>query len=210
MEISITSTAYSPSTKEVRMLNMTTGLDSLWYTMAPVKNVITGDFASNGYFYTGGRRSGIVVIRPNRTQRADGYYATDTIQSVRVFDNYLYVAIRSGIWRHSISDTSLVGAPEQVLDLTQGLFAGRLVRAFSFSSDGGKMYLGSDSPNPILVVDMATKTPEILYQGIIPNYCKHLCLGNKLYAAVGSSPVSPTVEFTVYRIDVGATGAPYY
>jgi hypothetical protein len=201
-----------PNTKEIRMVNVNapSGGDSLWYTTNPVKNVISGDFASNGYLYTGGRRSGIVVIRPNRTQRADGYYATDTIQSVRVFNNYLYVAIRTGIWRHSISDTSLVGAPEQVLDLTQGIFASHLVKAFSFSADGSKMYIGSDSPDPILVVDMATKTAEILYKGIIPNYCKQFCLGTKMYATIGSNTVTPAVEFTVYRIDVGATGAPYY
>jgi hypothetical protein len=199
-----------PNTKEIHMVNVNTGRDSLWYTMSPVKNVITGDFASNGYLYTGGRRSGIVVVRPNRTQRADGYYPTDTIQSVRVFDNYLYVAIRSGIWRHSIIDTSLVGAPEPVLDLTHGIFTSHLVKAFSFSADGSKMYIGSDSPDPILVVDMATKTAEILYKGIIPNNCKHLCLGTKMYAAIGSNTVTPAVEFTVYRIDVGVSGAPYY
>jgi hypothetical protein len=205
-----------PNTKEIRMvdLNLPTGVDSLWCTLNPVKNVICGDFDANGYFYTGGRRSGIVVIRPDRSQRADGYYATDTISNVRVFNGYVYIADRTAIWRHSISDTSKVGAPEQVLDLTQGIFASRLVKTFSFSADGSKMYIGTDSPDPILIATDAMNIPitpdrvDILYKGILPSYCKQFCFGNMLYMISGN--VSPAVAWTVYQVDVGTTGAPYY
>jgi hypothetical protein len=211
-----------PNTKEIRMvdLNLPTGVDSLWCTLNPVKNVICGDFDANGYFYTGGRRSGIVVIRPDRSQRADGYYATDTISNVRVFNGYVYIADRTAIWRHSISDTSKVGAPEQVLDLTQGIFASRLIKTFSFSGDGSKMYIGTDSPDPILIATDAMTIPitsdrvDILYKGILPSYCKQFCFGNmppnnsKLYMISGNT--TPAVNWTVYQVDVGTTGAPYY
>jgi hypothetical protein len=204
-----------PRTKEIHMvdLNTPTVKDSLWYSFAPVKNVICGDFDANGYLYTAGRRSGIQVIRPNRTKRDDGYYATDTVTSMRVFNGYVYAATRTAIYRHSISDTSKVGTPELVLDLTQGVSASRPIKALSFSADGSKMYIGTDSQYPILVAD-ATSIPippgnvDILYQGILSPYCKQFCFGNYLYMISGN--VAPAVNWILYKVDVGTTGAPYY
>ena len=205
-------TSLFPRTKYIQIVDLnspTVNMDSITLT----KNVICGDFAANGYFYTGGRKSGIQIIRPNHSLRNDGYYANDTISSMRVFNGYLYVATRLGIWRHSISDTSLVGAPQQVLDLTQGMLPSLPVRAFSFSADGSKMYIGTNSQYPILVAD-ATSIPiplakvDIVYKGILPSYCKQFCFGNYLYAIIGNT--TPAVTWMVYKIDVGTTGAPYY
>ena len=113
---------------------------------------------------------------------------------MRVFNGYVYVAVRTAIWRHSISDTSLVGAPEQVLDLTQGLFAGRLVRAFSFSNDGSKMYLGSDSrrshsrryryDNEKIQQKSYTR---VLFRIIVNIYASEV----KLYVSIGSNTATP-------------------
>jgi hypothetical protein len=195
-------------------VNSLTGRDSLWCTLDPAKNINFGDFASNGYFYAGGRKTGIVVIRPDRSQRTDNYYAADTILNVRVFNNYVYVALRTAIWRHSISDTSMVGTQELVLDRTQGVFASRLIKAFSFSADGSKMYIGTDSSDPILIATDPLNIPitpdrvDILYKGILPSYCKQFCFGNMLYMISGNA--SPAAAWTVYQVDVGTTGAPYY
>jgi hypothetical protein len=205
-----------PNTKEIHMVdfNASTVMDSLWYTFAPVKNVICGDFDANGYFYTGGRKSGIQIIRPNRSKRDDGYYATDTISSMRVFNGYVYVATRKAIYRHSISDTSKIGATEPVLDLTQGIFPSLPIKALSFSANGTKMYIGTDSQYPILVVDVPSAFPiqpnnvEFLYRGILSSYCKQFCFEKYLYMISGNT--TPAVNWTVYKIDVGTTGAPYY
>jgi hypothetical protein len=209
-----------PNTKEIRMVDLSLAAqadslatDSLWYTTSPVKNVTCGDFDANGYLYAGGPRSGIVVIRPNRTQRADGYYATDTILSVRVFSGYLYVALRTGIWRHSLSDTSLVGAQEQVLDWTSTPYASLPIRSFSFSSDGSKVYIGTNSQYPIIIADVTglpipASRVDIMYKDILPTYCKQLSFGDALYMISGNA--SPSVTWNVYRVDVGTTGAPYY
>jgi hypothetical protein len=203
-----------PNTREIRRMDLQTGVDSLWLTFAPVKNVICGDFDANGNFYSGGRRSGIQVLRPNRSKRDDGYYASDTILCLRVFQTYIYAATRTAVYRHSMSDTSKVGAPELVLDLTQGILASSSpIRALSFSADGSKMYIGTDSQYPILVAD-ATSIPissnrvEILYNGILPPYCKQFCFGKSLYMISGNA--APAVNWLVYKVDVGATGAPYY
>jgi IPT/TIG domain len=201
--------------KRIYMANVNgsaTTKDSLWGTAA--KNVKFGDFDANSYFYAGGAQSGIVVVRPDRSSRVESYYASDTILSVRVFNQYLYIAVRGAIYRHSISDTSQVGNQELVLDLTQGVFGSRSIKAFSFSADGSKMYIGTDSPDPILIATDAMNIPitsdrvDILYKNILPSYCKQFCFGNKLYMISGNA--APAVNWTLYQVDVGTTGAPYY
>jgi hypothetical protein len=189
--------------------------DSLWFICS--KGVSYGDFGPNGYLYAGGTK-GIVVIRPNRTQREESYYTADAILGMRVFNNYLYVAIKTAIYRHSISDTSKIGAQELVLDLTQGIFASRSMKtlAFSFSADGSKMYIGTYSIDPILIVTDPQNLPitpdrvDILYKNILPSYCQQFCLANMLYMIVGNPAAVPPVNWELYQVDVGTPGAPYY
>lgn len=190
--------------KQIRMVYKDSLLtaDTLWYTVG-AKNISVGDFAANGDFYSGGRRTSILVIRPNLTQRVDAFYATDTIQAMRVYNNYLYVATPSAIFRHSLSDTSVIGAQQQIINLNQGILASaRPLKAFSFSVDGSKLLLGTDSKYPVLIAD-ATTIPitidkvEPLYIDILPANCKQFCFGQYLYCILGNG---------LYRIDVGTTG----
>ena len=200
----------STGAKEIHMVVLSPASavkDSLWFTFSPVRNVICGDFDKYGYLYTGGRKSGIQVIRPNRSKRDEGGYANDTITSMRVFNDFLYLATSKGIWRHSILDTSKVGTQELVLDMTHGILAGRSIKAFSFSQDGTKMYFGSDTQYPIVIAVEANNIPipanklDYLYEGILESNCKNFCFENYLYTLLGS---------TVYKIDVGTASAPYY
>ena len=203
-----------PNNKDIHMidLNAATLYDSVLFKSSPYK-VSFGDFDNNGYFYMGGIKSGIVVIRPDNTLRSDGYYAQDTILGVRVFNSYLYVATRNAFWRHSLGDTSKIGAQELVLDCTQTPLASYPISGFSFSADGSKMFIGTNSTNPLLFAD-ATTTPispssvDFVYKGILPTYCKQICFGDNIYYISGNA--TPSVNWLVYKIDVGTTGAPYY
>jgi len=197
-----------PNTKNIQMviLNPASMKDSTWYTFSPVKNVICGDFDKYGYLYAAGRKAGIQVIRPDRSRRQESFYATDTITSARIFNDYLYVAMRSGIWRHSISDSSAIGPQELVMDLSQGILAGRSIKAFSFSSDGSKLFIGTDSQYPIVVANITTlpitmERIEPMYKDILPANCKHFSFGTVIYSIFGNA---------VYKVDVGTSGAPYY
>jgi hypothetical protein len=197
-----------PNTKYIEMviLNPASVKDSTWYTFSPVKNVICGDFDKNGYLYAAGRKSGIQVIRPNRSKRDDGGYTNDTVTAVRVWNNYLYVAVRSGIYRHSLSDTSHIGPQQPVIDLSQGILAGRVVKAFSYSADGTKLFFGTDTDYPIIMADASTvpitkDKLEPIYKDIVSTNCKNFCFENYLYCILGNA---------VYKVDVGTTGAPYY
>ncbi len=203
-----------PNSKDVHMidLNSPTLYDSLLLKQISPK-ISYGDFDANGYFYTGGSKSGIVVIRPNRSIRMDGFYPQDTILSIRVFNNYVYVATRTAFWRHSISDTSKIGTQELVLDCTHTALASLPISGFSFSADGTMMYIGTNSQYPILIAD-ATSFPispnsvDFIYKGILPTYCRQICFGDNIYYISGNT--TPAVNWLVYKVDVGTTGAPYY
>ncbi len=67
------------------------------------------------------------------------------------------------------------------------------------------MYIATDSPYPILMVDPATLQVDILYKSILPPYCKHFCWGKANYLYMISGNTSPAQEWNVYRIDVGIT-----
>jgi hypothetical protein len=201
--------------KIVGKFNTQTRTDSAWYTSSN-KNFTCFDFdVNNGYIYAGGTKTGLVVIRPNKSIRQETLYESDTIFAIRVVGSNLYVVAGSStraIWCHSLADTSAVSAKPQLpfFDLSTTDYAYRTPRSMSFSADGTKMYLGFYSPNPILVVDVATKNSEILYKGIIPDYCKHFCFGNKLYMISGNTSITPVVRWDLYQIDVGTSGAPNY
>ena len=208
--------------KPIGMINTTTQTDSLW--LNSTKYLSCFDFAPNGYMYTAGSRiGGLLVIRPNKSVRLQtNLFTLDTVFAIRVFNGYVYAAIGTdastparAIYRCSLADTGNIGAKELVLDLTQTGNAYSPIRSISFSSDGSKMFVGFMDTNPLLMVDVASKSSEILYKGIVPDYCKHFCFGsNGIYAIIGNTattaPVTPAVEWKVYKIDVGKTGAPYY
>ncbi len=215
------------NSKDVHVVDLNSSplIDTVWLKQIS-KKISYGDFDANGYFYTGGTASGIVVIRPNRSLRIESYHTTDTILSMRVFNNYIYVATRTGITRNSISDTSQLGPQEPVLDFTQTAFASLPFSGFAFSADGNKMYIGTYSKNPILIADgpstglpISPSSVAILYQGILPTYCDQVCFGpgigsglngSGFYMISGNTTVSPAVNWIVYQIDVGTNGAPYY
>ena len=52
---------------------------------------------------------------------------------------------------------------------------------FNFSPDKKFIYIGTNSPNPFLTVDLTTGHVDILYKGILPSYCVYFCFGTNLY-----------------------------
>ncbi len=205
--------------QKVGMINMQTGTDSLWYKST--KFLTCFDFDVNGYLYAGGVRTTLQVIRPNKSARLETVFnnTTDTIWAIRVFgtnlqNQNLYVAAGTptghAIWVSSLADTSKVGDKTLFYDLSTTTYANSPIRSISFSADGSKLYIGFYSPDPILVVDVATQHSETLYKGIIPDYCRDFCIGTKLYLISGNANVSPAINWYVYKVDIGINGAPYY
>lgn len=206
--------------RAIDMVDLATGATTRWIHLPAGKVVKFGDFDTNGYFYTGGARTDLMIVAPDLTTRAAGIYPTTTtganndIIAVRVYNGYVYVATRSSatgpatIWRHAIGAGGTVGPQEMVIDMNATAFASQALRAILFSANG-TMYLATDSTNPILIVNPTTKNVEILYKGILSPYCKQFCwgAGTSFYMISGDTILGQV--WTVFRVDAGfAAGAP--
>ncbi len=200
--------------RAIDKVDLTTGEVTRWTRLPSGKVVKFGDFGSNGYFYTGGTKTDLVIVTPDFSVTYAGFYATDEILAIRVYSGYVYVASRTSgsqypakIWRHTIDSTGNVGDQKPVIDMSTTVeLSSLLIRAITFSSNG-IMYIATDSPDPILVVDPATKKVDFFYKGILPSYCKQFYWGsgNYLYMICGDTNLGE--EWTVYRVDTGTTGA---
>jgi hypothetical protein len=203
--------------RDIESVNLETGEKKAWYRLG-TRQLRTGDFDTSRYFYTAGYRTDLYCIPPDSGSNIlkGGYAgAQDSIFAMRVFNNSLYVAARltsgqGGIWRHSIGVRGNLGAKVLVFDLSSTEFASRPMRGlnFNFSPDGRFIFIGFISPDPIVVVDLATNRVDNLYKGILPSRCTHFCFGTNLYGnklyMISSLPV-----WTVYQVDVGPSGSPY-
>jgi hypothetical protein len=201
--------------RSIDMMDLVSGVASTWIQLPAGKVVRFGDFDANGYFYTGGTRTDLMIVAPDLTTRAAGFYLTTEIVAVRVYNGYVYVATRSSatapavIWRHALDASGNVGAQEWVLDMNATEFASRTLRAITFSANGA-MYLATDSPDPILLVEPTTQKVEIFYKGILSPYCKHFYWGSGTNIYMISGDTNLGQVWTVFKFDAGTKGAPYY
>jgi hypothetical protein len=195
----------------------TTGIKTTYTVMPTNRCVSCGDFGSTGYLYVGGwyrQSSDLCTIAPTSTSskaviKYSGSYTTDTIQAIRVYNGYVYVASRSAnstttkIFRHAI-DADSVKAQETVLDLgNYGINSS--VTGLAFSSTG-IMYITINNKNPLLVYDGATL--DYYYKGMILGYGKQ-CFWNGNYLYLSTNPSGSTCK--IQQLDMGsATGATQY
>lgn len=203
--------------RSIDMVDLTTGVTKEWIRLPSGRVVKFGDFDANGYFYTGGTRSDLVIIAPDLSLSYAGLYSSDEILAVRVFNNYVYVVSRKAgtqdvakIWRHPIISPGILGTRELFLDLSSfSEFASRTIKSITFSLEG-KMFIATDSVNPILIYDSSLNQIDYFYKGILPPYCKYFYWGNEnyLYMIIGDAAAGQ--EWTVYRVDMGSKGAPYF
>jgi hypothetical protein len=207
--------------RDIDVVNLQTGIASLWYHHASVYFTCF-DFDANGFIYAGSNRTRS-LLKINTTHSAISSaadYTQDSILAVRVYNGYVYSVVQRfpalTVSRSLIADTSAaVGAKELVLDLTQvGMSLRNIVKSLAFSADGSKMYIGVAGTNSILIATDAMNIPissdrvDILYKGILPTYCKHFCIGDRMYMLSGNT--SPAVPWDLYRVDVGTSGSPHY
>ena len=210
--------------RNIDVVDLATGAVTTWFQpqLPSGKLVKFGDFDANGYFYTGGTRTDLMIIAPDLTNRAAGVYPTtigsenNDIVAIRVYNGYVYVATRSTttgpvtIWRHLIGAAGTLGPQEMMLDMSTTPFASRSIRSLTFSANG-LMYIATDSDDPILIFNPATNSLDYFYKSIVPRFCKHFFwgAGNYIYLISGNNSATADLvqAWTVYRLDMGTTTA---
>jgi hypothetical protein len=113
------------------------------------KNLLDFDFGPNGMLYAAGAAN-IFIIDDNAVVTT--ITSTIAAQSVRVFNNYVYVGGnkggKEGVWRFQITGLNTLGAEELYYDISS-LAPSAKVKAITFDQNGG-LYIGTDYKNPII------------------------------------------------------------
>lgn len=211
-------------------VNLTTRAISNWTQMPAGKIVRVGEFGSTGHFYAGGLNTDLCIVPPNppstlSTVPTANAYLTEEILSVRIWNNYLYVASRTTaapatkIYRHLIGTGGSLGTRELILDLGTTPFASCLVKSLNISSLG-QIFITTDAPNPLLIYD--GNSVDYFYKELISykqGNTKAYWLGklsywgnkNHLYM-IGNDTLSTSdakYKWNVLKIDMGTLGAPF-
>ncbi len=175
------------------------------------------DFDADGYIYCGGGGNAIYRVAPDKSVKTVKKYPWIYINSVRVYDGYLYVAgkytgtdttqIMNGIWRNKIlAGVDSLGATELVLNF-DNYYYGSEIMAITFSEDGD-MLIGTNQDEGILVLHKnGSLTP--LYPGILGPDVYTMVWGNGDFIYVTRKNTDVTKR-RVLKINTRKKGAPYF
>jgi hypothetical protein len=164
------------------------------------------DFDQTGNMWIGGNNSSIYRLDPSKVLTTFPFVGL--IRSVRVFNGYLYFAAKTDagekIWRAQISASGL-GTPEIYFDFAAA-YPLNIATCITFSSDG-ILYIGTDSPDGILVVNpnKSYSAPYSAYSSLFGSSISFLSwgAGDDMYA-------SSTAGILMKVIVRGKKSAPYY
>ncbi len=147
------------------------------YVRLPGK-VQTFDFDTDGNIYIGGSGNSIYRIKGDKTIETVADYDTIAIVSLRLFENYVYIAgqykqqtpeglkIFQKIWRNSIiSSSDSLGSKELVFDWSD-YNSENLISAITFSAEGD-LYISSNAENPVTVI-YTDKSVSPFLEGVLP------------------------------------------
>jgi hypothetical protein len=179
------------------------------------------DFDQNGNLFCGGKKSGLMVMRSDKSTQQFGFYDDYDILTVRVYNGFVYVAalysgtgtagVNEGIWRHLLNTDGTVGSQELVLDYGISPYANAALNDMTISADG-KLYLGITHPEtPIVKYNPNDGSFSPLFVNLIASPVEQLVWGNStyLYALIGRS-VTISNGGQLLKINTGELGAPYY
>lgn len=183
-----------------------------------VKKASFFDFDSQGIVYAGSEDNGLMVTTLDETInfQADLYDGL-AVKSVRVYDDYVYVAIDTvvgnelsgkGIFRHKITGFGEVGEREMVLNWENlESYQGLEILDITFSEEG-LMYIGTDHQNPVIVVDGGGSWTPI-FAGLLQGPATQLCWGGGNYLYMHRRAREED-DAGITRIVMGKKSAPYF
>lgn len=176
------------------------------------------DFDPNGNIFVAGK-NGIYCVKPDGSNFSSANYESITLNSIRVYDGYVYVAgnyfgtetdvVKSGIWRNQIIDNEgALGDNELVFDWGQfvGEFGpGLLAIAID---ENGNIYAGADAGNAITIISTDGST-EALYPEVLTPQSTVFCWDNSNYLYVNRKGAEDD-DNRLVRVTTATKSAPYY
>ncbi len=165
------------------------------------------DFDKNGNAYGGGDKTGLCVLKPDLTSQVVGDCADLTILAVRVYNNAVYVATSTEIWRCPILGLDgTLGNKEMVMSITQfPKYAASKIYTFIMDEDGD-FYVSTNHADAELIYHPNDGTIEPMYWGILIANGGQLVWGGGDYFYLNMRQVSTTND--IMRITTGKKAAP--
>ncbi|MBN1996840.1 IPT/TIG domain-containing protein [candidate division KSB1 bacterium] len=197
--------------REIYMLDLAAGVDTLALWTSVGANMTRGCFDDFGNLYTSGaKRSDVVVVTPDLSNRSLGLYPNDEIFCMQVYENYLYLLVEVAspneskpalaIWRHAILDASgNLGDRDLLLDWsTTEEYAESAPLTFAVGNDGN-IYIGTDYTYPIMFYNHQDGSMDMVYKAILPTSAEMLAwgTGNYMYMVLGGE------AWNVLRLSMG-------
>ncbi len=172
------------------------------------------DFDKDGNIWTAGKGGLIYRVTPDKDIKS--FEFADNVSSVRIFNDYLYMAVKSetsqDIIRMQIISADSLGNAENYFQFSENFGYDILdVKAITFANDG-QLYIGTDGANPIIYVN-TDGTFGYWYENLIAPKIINFgwSTGVNLYA-VREQYVSGSIETTqtIYTLNMEKTGAPEF
>lgn len=177
------------------------------------------DFDSHGNLYCGGSGNAIYTVRPDGSNEATADYPSVYIKSIRVFNDYVYVAgkysgddsaeVQEAVWRNQIlSAEGTLGPNELVFDWSNSAGArGYNIQSITFSVDG-ELYIGTNAPEAIIVLD-SEGSARSLYPGVLEPETYAMTWGNGAHLYINRRNDDASKKRMI-KLNMLKQGAPYY
>lgn len=189
---------------------------SIWVSFGSLGTVFDMDFDQNKNLWAGGNNTSIYRIKSDKNVKAFPFEAN--VRAVRVRGDYVYVGgfvtadNAEKVMRFKIVNSDSLGPSEEYFNFTSSPLggAGKAIFALNFNTDGD-MYVGTDAPNPIIIVH-PDKTAEVLHPGVLSPAMHVFASGGSVLYAVKGTPSGGIVSTSgkLFKINPLKTLAPYY
>lgn len=201
------------------------------FTTTKIKQAVNDfDFDEYGDIYIAAKKGIYFVETDDASSFEAASYSDFTLNSVRVFNGYVYVAgtfsafttpeVQEGIWRNEIlAENGSLGPTELVVDWG-AKYANETIpsiKAITFSGDG-YLYIGADSTDNSDAVTFippeadgtySIENAEPLYSAVLMPPSTVFCWGNDQYLYVNRKSVNNDVA-RIIKITMGKMSAPNY
>lgn len=187
------------------------GAAATWRTLNFLHNIRDFDFDSEHNIWAGGNNPVLYRVAPDQSL-ATFPFEFD-VRAVRVFDGYLYMAIREAnnmkIVRRRIISKDELGEVELYFAFTQQYGNPAVdVTAMEIASDG-TLFLGTNGPDPMIIVE-PDGSWERLYPGLMNDEVYKLVWGTDTYLYQVRNLPPAAESHRMLKINTLRQGAPYY
>lgn len=186
------------------------GAAATWVAITPTTVKLADlDFDKDLNCWAVGNNTEIYRVKPDKT--VNGFPFDADVKSVRIYDDYVYLAANKDtafhIYRFQILPGDQLGAEEVYFDFSAA-YPDYTPYAITFADDGD-LYIGTDGPETVVVVHPGG-SHEPLYPGLFADtktFSLHWDHGTNLYIVrEGTTDIIQTI----LKVGMNKNGAPYY